>query len=307
MLKSKRKLSYRLKTGVKHAWQERSSYGMIAPFMIAFLLFTVIPVVAAIVLSFTDFNMLQTPNFVGFDNYKTLFLNDDVFIIAVKNTIILAMITGPLSYIACFVFAWFINELPGKLRAFMTVIFYAPSISGGALNIWTYILSGDRLGILNSVLLKFGFIDAPIQWLTDTSYMMTCCIVVQLWLSLGTSFLSFMAGFKTVDTTLYEAGAIDGIRNRFQEVWFLTLPQMKPQLLFGAVMQIASSFAVGAVPMTLTGFPSTDYATHTIIAHVQDYGGTRFELGYACAISTVLLVVMLLANKVVNKLLVEEE
>lgn len=307
MLKSKRNLSYRLKTGFKHTWQERSSYGMIAPFMIAFLLFTVIPVVAAIVLSFTDFNMLQTPNFVGFDNYKTLFLNDDVFIIAVKNTIILAMITGPLSYIACFVFAWFINELPGKLRAFMTVIFYAPSISGGAMGIWTYILSGDRLGILNSVLLKFGFIDAPIQWLTDTSYMMTCCIVVQLWLSLGTSFLSFMAGFKTVDTTLYEAGAIDGIRNRFQEVWFLTLPQMKPQLLFGAVMQIASSFAVGAVPMALTGFPSTDYATHTIIAHVQDYGGTRFELGYACAISTVLLLVMLLANKVVNKLLVEEE
>ena len=306
-MKSKRKLSYRLKTGFKHAWQERSSYGMIAPFMIAFLLFTVIPVVAAIVLSFTDFNMLQTPNFVGLDNYKALFLNDDVFIIAVKNTLILAMITGPLSYIACFVFAWFINELPGKLRAFMTVVFYAPSISGGALGIWNYILSGDRLGILNSVLLKLGFIDAPIQWLTDTSYMMTCCIVVQLWLSLGTAFLSFMAGFKTVDTTLYEAGAIDGVRNRFQEVWFLTLPQMKPQLLFGAVMQIASSFAVGAIPMALTGFPSTDYATHTIIAHVQDYGGTRFELGYACAISTVLLVVMLLANKVVNKLLVEEE
>ncbi len=306
-MKSKRKLSYRLKTGFKHAWQERSSYGMIAPFMIAFLLFTVIPVVAAIVLSFTDFNMLQTPNFVGLDNYKALFLNDDVFIIAVKNTLILAMITGPLSYIACFVFAWFINELPGKLRAFMTVVFYAPSISGGALGIWNYILSGDRLGILNSVLLKLGFIDAPIQWLTDTSYMMTCCIVVQLWLSLGTAFLSFMAGFKTVDTTLYEAGAIDGVRNRFQEVWFLTLPQMKPQLLFGAVMQIASSFAVGAIPMALTGFPSTDYATHTVIAHVQDYGGTRFELGYACAISTVLLVVMLLANKVVNKLLVEEE
>ena len=306
-MKSKRNFSYRLKTGAKRVWTERSSYGMIAPFMIAFFLFTVIPVVAAIVLSFTDFNMLQTPNFVGLDNYKALFLNDDVFIIAVKNTLILAMITGPLSYIACFVFAWFINELPGKLRAFMTVVFYAPSISGGAMGIWMYILSGDLLGILNSVLLKFGLIDAPIQWLTDTSYMMTCCIVVQLWLSLGTSFLSFMAGFKTVDTTLYEAGAIDGIRNRFQEVWFLTLPQMKPQLLFGAVMQISSSFAVGAIPMALTGFPSTDYATHTIIAHVQDYGGTRFELGYACAVSTVLLVVMLLANKVVNKVLVEED
>lgn len=306
MMRQKRTLSQRLRMSAKRIVADRSCYFMITPFMIAFFLFTVIPVVAAIVLSFTDFNMLQTPNFVGFDNYKTLFLNDDVFIIAVKNTLILAMITGPLSYIACFVFAWFINELPNKLRAFMTVVFYAPSISGGVLGIWAYIFSGDRLGVLNSLLMKFGLLDAPIQWLTDTDYMMICCIIVQLWLSLGTSFLSFMAGFKTVDTTLYEAGAIDGVRNRFQEVWFLTIPQMKPQLLFGAVMQIASSFAVGAIPMALTGFPSTDYATHTVIAHVQDYGGTRFELGYACAVSTVLLLVMLLANKVVNKLLVEE-
>lgn len=305
-MRVKRSLSQRLKDGGKRIKADRACYFMIAPFMLLFLIFTVLPVAAAIGLSFTDFNMLQTPNFVGLDNYRTLFLNDDVFIISVKNTLILAMVTGPLSYIACYIFAWFINELPGKLRAIMTVVFYAPSISGGVLSIWTYIFSGDRLGILNSFLVRFGFIDAPIQWLTDPDYMMACCIIVQLWLSLGTSFLSFMAGFKTVDTTLYEAGAIDGVKNRFQEVWFLTLPQMKPQLLFGAVMQIASSFAVGAIPMQLTGFPSTDYATHTIIAHVQDYGSTRFELGYACAISTVLLVVMLLVNKVVNKVLVDE-
>ena len=305
-MRVKRSLSQRLKDGGKRIKADRACYFMIAPFMLLFLIFTVLPVAAAIGLSFTDFNMLQTPNFVGLDNYRTLFLNDDVFIISVKNTLILAMVTGPLSYIACYIFAWFINELPGKLRAIMTVVFYAPSISGGVLSIWTYIFSGDRLGILNSFLVRFGFIDAPIQWLTDPDYMMTCCIIVQLWLSLGTSFLSFMAGFKTVDTTLYEAGAIDGVKNRFQEVWFLTLPQMKPQLLFGAVMQIASSFAVDAIPMQLTGFPSTDYATHTIIAHVQDYGSTRFELGYACAISTVLLVVMLLVNKVVNKVLVDE-
>ena len=305
-MRVKRSFSQRLKDGGKRIKADRACYFMIAPFMLLFLIFTVLPVAAAIGLSFTDFNMLQTPNFVGLDNYRTLFLNDDVFIISVKNTLILAMVTGPLSYIACYIFAWFINELPGKLRAIMTVVFYAPSISGGVLSIWTYIFSGDRLGILNSFLVRFGFIDAPIQWLTDPDYMMTCCIIVQLWLSLGTSFLSFMAGFKTVDTTLYEAGAIDGVKNRFQEVWFLTLPQMKPQLLFGAVMQIASSFAVGAIPMQLTGFPSTDYATHTIIAHVQDYGSTRFELGYACAISTVLLMVMLLVNKVVNKVLVDE-
>ena len=188
----------------------------------------------------------------------------------------------------------------------MTLIFYAPSISGGVIAIWQYILSGDRYGMLNGVLMKLGLLDEPIQWLTDPEYMLGTVIVVQLWLSLGTSFLSFMAGFKTVDPTLYEAGAIDGISNRFQEVFHLTLPQMKPQLLFGAVMQIASSFAVGAIPMQLNGFPSTDYATHTIINHVHDYGSVRYELGYACAVSTVLLLVMLLVNKVITKLLTDD-
>ena len=303
---SRTKKPARLQTSFRRVQAERSSYFMIAPFLFAFFIYTVIPVVAAIVLSFTDFNMLQTPNWVGFENYKTLFLNDDVFIIAVKNTLILAFITGPLGYIACFVFAWFINELPNKIRAFMTLVFYAPSITGGAYFIWTYILSSDRYGVLNGVLMKLGILDAPILWLQNTDYMLICVIVVQLWLSLGTSFLSFLAGFKTVDTTLYEAGAIDGVHNRFQEIWFLTIPQMKPQLLFGAVMQISSSFAVGAVPATLCGNPSIDYATHTIINHIDDYGGARYELGYACAISTVLLLVMLIVNNVINKVLVDD-
>lgn len=298
--------SYKMKHTLKSMRAERSSYFMIAPFLIAFFIFTVLPVVAAIALSFTDFNMLQTPNWVGFDNYKTLFLNDDVFIIAVKNTLIMALITGPVGYMACFIFAWFINELPRRIRAFMTLVFYAPSISGSIYFIWTYILSGDRYGVVNGLLLDLGIIDSPILWLTNTDYMLTCVIIVQLWLSLGTSFLSFLAGFKTVDTTLYEAGAIDGVHNRFQEIWYLTLPQMKPQLLFGAVMQISSSFAVGPVAEALCGNPSTDYATHTIINHISDYGGVRYELGYACAISTVLLMVMLIVNKVINKLLVDE-
>lgn len=296
----------RMRLKMVQMYKARMSYLMIAPFMLFFMVFTLIPVLASIVLGFTDFNMLQKPNFIGFENYKSLFLNDDVFMIAVKNTLIFAFITGPVSYFACFIFAWFINELPGKLRAFMTLVFYAPSISGSAYVIWQFILSGDRYGVVNGLLMKWGFISSPIQFLTDTDYMMGACIVVQLWLSLGTSFLSFMAGFKTVDESLYEAGAIDGIRNRFQEVWHLTLPQMKPQLLFGAVMQIAGSFAVGAVPMALNGFPSTDYATHTIINHVHDYGNVRYELGYACAISTVLLIIMLITNKVITKLLAED-
>ena len=284
----------------------RTAYALIAPFMLFFLTFQVIPVLFSLALSFTDFNMQQTPNFVGLENYRSLFLNDDVFITAVKNTLLIAFICGPLGYIACFGFAWLINELPPTLRAIMALIFYAPTIAGSAYVVWTYILSGDRHGVINSMLLSLNIIDSPIQFLTDTNYMLGAVIVVQLWLSLGTSFLSFLAGFKTVDPTLYEAAAIDGIHNRLQELIQVTLPQMKPQLLFGAVMQISSAFTVGAVSSSLTGMPSTDYATHTIMLHINDYGTTRYEMGYACAISTVLLLFMLLMNKVINRLLRED-
>ena len=290
---------------IKRLKLSKSAYLLIAPFMVFFLIFQVIPVLASIALSFTDFNMLQTPNFVGLSNYQSLFINDDVFMIAVKNTLLLAFICGPVGYIACFVFAWFINELTPGLRAVMTLIFYAPTIAGSAYVVWTYIFSGDRHGVINSILLNLHLIETPIQFLTDTDYMLMAVIIVQLWLSLGTSFLSFLAGFKTVDPTLFEAAAIDGIRNRFQELFYVTLPQMKPQLLFGAVMQISSSFTVGAVSQALTGFPSTEYATHTIMLHINDYGTIRYEMGYACAISTILLLFMLLLNKVITRLLRE--
>lgn len=295
-MKKEYSLGYRLKNSM-------TSYMLIAPFMIAFVIFIVVPVFAAIFLSFTDFNMLQMPNFVGFDNYKRLFMSDSVFLTAAKNTLLLALITGPLSYILCFAFAWLVNELPQKLSAVMTVILYAPSISGQAYVIWAWILSGDRYGLVNGFLMKLGFIDEPIQWLFDTNYMLGATIVVQLWLSLGTSFLAHIAGLKNVDTTLYEAAAIDGIRNRMQEVLYITLPSMKPQLLFAAVQQISASFGVGAVQIALTGNPSTDYATHTIIAHIADHSGARFEMGYSCAMSTILLLVMLGVNRVINKVL----
>lgn len=296
----KRKNEFGLGTRLR---QSIPSYLLIGPFMIAFIIFIVLPVFAAILLSFTDFNMLQLPNWVGFDNYKRLFISDSVFMTAAKNTLLLALITGPLSYILCFLFAWLVNELPRRISAVMTVILYAPSISGQAYTIWMWILNGDRYGLVNGFLMDLGIINEPIQWLTDSTYMLGATVVVQIWLSLGTSFLAHIAGLKNVDTTLYEAAAIDGIRNRLQEVIYITLPSMKPQLLFAAVQAISSSFGVGAVQIALTGNPSTDYATHTIIAHISDHSGARFEMGYSCAMSTILLLVMLGCNRLINKAL----
>ncbi|NIK68100.1 MULTISPECIES: sugar ABC transporter permease [unclassified Paenibacillus] len=287
----------------KEIKRNKHNYILMSPYMIIFTLFTIIPVVFSICLSFFYFNMLEFPRFVGWDNYSRLFLNDDVFMIALRNTFMFAVITGPISYFACFLFAWIINELSPKIRAVMTLIFYAPSISGNVYFIWLIVFSGDRYGYLNGFLIKFGFILEPIQWLTNEQYILTIVIIVQLWLSLGTSFLAFIAGLQTIDRSLVEAGTVDGIRNRWQELWFITLPSMRPQLLFGAVLQITASFAVADVSIALAGFPSVNYAAHTIVTHLMDYGTIRFEMGYASAIATVLFLIMVGANKLTQKLL----
>lgn len=281
----------------------KECYLLIAPFYIIFAIFVIAPIAIALFFGFTDFNMLQFPKFVGFENYLTLFFEDDVFLVAIRNTLIFAVITGPISYFSCLFFAWMINELPRGLRSVMTFVFYAPSMSGMLYVIWSYIFSGDMYGLLNQLLMSSGFKNEPVQWLTDTSTMLACIIIVQIWMSLGTSFLAFIAGLQNVDRSLYEAAAVDGIRNRVQELIYITLPSMGPQLLFSAVMQISAAFAVSDVCMTLAGFPSTDNAALTIATHAYDYGMIRFEMGYACAVTTVLFLAMITVNKWIQKII----
>lgn len=296
-------------TAVRHRglWAEicrnKVSYMLMAPYFILFFLFTVLPVLISVFFSFTDFNMLEMPDFVGWRNYVKLFLEDDIFVIALKNTLLFAVITGPISYLLCLLFAWIINEFSPRVRAILTLIFYAPSICGNAYMIWNLILTGDRYGFLNGLLLKLDVIFEPILWMQTEKYVMPVLIIVQLWLSLGTGFLSFIAGLQTVDKSMYEAAAIDGVKNRWQELWFVTLPAMKPQLMFGAVMQITQSFAVADISINLAGNPSVNYAGTTIVTHLLDYGSTRLDMGYASAIATVLFLLMVGTNKLVQHLL----
>lgn len=294
--KQEGKLLYRIK-------KSKTSYLMLAPYLILFTFFTIAPVLVSIGLSFTYFNMLEAPDFVGWANYIKLFLDDDIFMIALKNTLLFAVITGPVIYILCVLFAWIINEFRGKMRAFLTLIFYAPSICGQAYLVWNIILNPGKTGWLNGILIKMGFLDEPLLWMQTEKYVLPVLIVVQLWLSLGTGFLSFIAGLQTVDKSLYEAAAMDGVKNRWQELWYVTLPSMKPQLMFGAVMQITQSFAVADISIQLAGNPSVNYAGATVVTHLLDYSSTRYEMGYASAIATVLFLLMVGTNKFVQKIL----
>lgn len=292
------------KESLAQIWKHhKSKYMLIAPFAIIFLIFTFLPIIMSIVLSFTSFNMVSLPKFNGLANYINLIVKDEVFLIAIKNTMLFAFVTGPISYIMCFLFAWLINELPPVPRAFLTLVFYAPSVSGNAYMIWKLIFSSDTYGYANSWLLDLGLIPSRILFFETAAYIMPLLIIVQIWLSLGIGFLAFIAGLQNVDKSLYEAAAVEGIKNRWQELWYITLPSMKPQLMFGAIMQITSSLSVSQLSIDLAGFPSVGYAGHTILTHLHDYGNIRYELGYACTIAVILFFIMVLFNIIVMKLL----
>ncbi len=291
------------KITIKKMKTMKMCYFFLLPYALLFLLFYIVPVGMSIVLSFTNYNVLEAPDFIGITNYINLILADDIFLIAIKNTFLIAAITGPIGYLASFLFAWFICEIPPKIRAFAVLIFYAPTISGQVYLIWSILFSGDSYGYVNAFLMKFAITSAPIKWLTNPDYMMGVILLVILWMSLGTQFLAFVAGLQGVGKEQYEAGYVDGVKNRWQELWYITLPNMKPMLLFGAVMSITQSFGVADVTMALAGFPSTDYAARTVVTHLIDYGRVRFEMGYASAIATILFLSMIICNKVVQALL----
>lgn len=276
---------------------------MMSPFMIFFILFTIIPIISSVVLGFTSYDLLALPKFVGFDNFKKMFTQDEVFGTVVKNTLFFAVISGPLGFLLSFVLAWFVNEFSPGVRTVLSFMFYSPSLVGNAFFIWKVIFSGESYGYLNSLLLSMGVITEPVVWLKTPEYIMPIIIIVQLWQSMGISFLSNISGLQNVSGDLYEAGAIDGIRSRWQELRYITLPSMSHMLLFSAVMQIQSSFSVSSIAIELAGFPSTQYAADTIVSHMTDVATVRFEYGYASAIAIVLFAMMAVTRLVVGKVL----
>ena len=280
-------------------------YVLLAPFLIFFILMTVLPVSASIVLSFFNFDMVSFPRFAGLDNYIRMFLHDDIFPIVLKNTILLAILTGPAGFLLSFVLAWFINEFGPAARTLFSFMFYAPSLAGNAVYIWQILFSSDSYGYVNSVLMSLGLTTEPITWLSNSAYIVPIVVAVQLWSSLGISFLSNLSGLQNVNAELYEAGAIDGIRNRWQELWYITLPGMKHMLLFSAVMQIASAFSISNIITQLAGYPTVGYAADTIVSYLSDVGTVKYEMGYAAALSVILFLMMVatrgIANALINK------
>jgi multiple sugar transport system permease protein len=276
---------------------------MLLPFVVLFFVFTVLPVLIAFFLGFFDYDVLRGIKWAGIDNYIYMFLENEIFPTALKNTLLFAVITGPIGYFLSFLLAWLINEFGSKIRTVLSFLFYSPALMGNAFLIWQVMFSGDSYGYINSMLISLGFISSPVQWLKTPEYILPIIMMIQLWAGMGVSFLANIAGLQNVNNELYEAGAIDGIKNRWYELWYITLPYMKDILLFSAVMQIAASFSVGQLSMAIAGFPSVNYAAETIVTHLMDVGTMRFEMGMACAISAFLFMMLAATRIIIGKLL----
>lgn len=292
------------KTGIRrHLKNEWYYYAMLIPFGICFTLFLLLPVIASVALSFFRFDTISIPKFIGLENYIRLLLEDEMVITTIKNTLVFAIITGPIGFLLSFVLAWFLNEFSPVVRSFLSFMFYCPALVGNAFYIWQVAFSNDSYGYVNSFLLSFGFITEPINWFKDSSYAMTIIIIVQLWMSMGVSFLANISGLQNINHEMYEAGSIDGIRNRWQELWYITLPSMQHMLLFSAVMQIASAFSIGNICTELAGYPSVNHSVDTLVSYLSDVGTVKYEMGYASALSVLLFAMMLFARKLICGLL----
>ena len=276
---------------------------ILIPFFGLFFVFNILPVLSSITLSLFDYDMVSTPIFIGVENFVRMFTSDQVFLKVVGTTLKFAIIAGPVGYIFAFLLAWMINEFSAPIRVLLTFVFYVPSLVGHALYIWQIMFSGDSYAYINNLLLSFGLINEPIQWFQSPQYSFTVILIIQIWMSMGISFLANIAGLQNVNTELYEAGAIDGIRTRWHELWYITLPSMKTILLFSAVMQIQSVFSMSTLPQTLAGYPSVKNSVDTLVSLISDVGTTRYERGYAASLSVFLFAMIIIVRYLIGGLL----
>ena len=278
-------------------------YSFMLPFFLLFFTFTIVPVFTALFQSFTQYDMINEAKFVGLNNYKLLLMDDDIFITSLKNTMIFACITGPICFLMSFFLAWTINQMKG--RTLFALGLYAPTVlSSVAISVvWMYFFSGDRYGLINNTLINIGVISSPIQWTTDSNYVLFVIILVQIFMGMGSNLLVFLAGIQNLSHELTEAGKIDGIKNRWEDLRYIVFPQVKPQLLFGAINTIVAAFGVFDIAVSIAGLPSPNYAGHTIVAHLYDYAFIRFEMGYASCIAVILFLITFVFGRIIMRVL----
>jgi multiple sugar transport system permease protein len=255
--------------------------------------------------------VIQSHRFNGIDNYLYILTEDEIFMKTIlPKTLFFSFIVGPCGFMLSFMLALFLSQITPKMRTFLALIIYSPSMTAGVAIavVWKIIFSGNEQGLTNSLLLRLSLINEPLQLLLNPDYLMPIMILVSIWRSMGVGFLAILAGLLNVNKDLYEAAYIDGLRNRFQEIFYITIPSIKKQMMFSAVMSIVGTFSAGAIGVALSGAnPTPQNSGQMIINHIEDYGILRSEMGVAAALSVLLLLLILGFSKFFQKILKEDD
>jgi fructooligosaccharide transport system permease protein len=280
-----------------------SAYGFLTPALILAILFIVLPIILAFTYGFTDYYLLK-PNdkeFIGLENFKRM-MTDEVLIQSFKNTIKFVVFVVPLQLSMALGLALIVNKKIRGVGFFRTAYFSPAVLSLVVISIlWTVMLNPTS-GLINELLVNIGISKQP--FLSSASQAMYTIIGISAWSGCGYQMMIFLAGLKNIDGSLYEAADIDGA-NVFQKFLFITIPSLKPILMFLVITTTIQAFKLIVQPMVMTG-GGPDYSTITILQYIYEYGFRHRNIGYASAITLVFTIFLVVISIFIKKLFREE-
>ncbi|OGW84808.1 MAG: hypothetical protein A2987_02520 [Omnitrophica bacterium RIFCSPLOWO2_01_FULL_45_10] len=290
-MKRKKTLFARLN---EHKW----SYFFIAPAVLLFVVFIVGPLIASFYWSFTEYNGIHPPKWVGLANYKTIFFDDPRFWKAIKNTVIYTLGVIPPGVVLSLLLAIAVDQQI-KFKNFFRIIYFIPSVTSViALSvIWKWLFAGEKYGLINYFLLSLGL--KPIDWLMSPVWTLPAIMIMSIWAGIGYNMILFLAGLQTIPSTVYEAADIDGA-NVLEKFWHITLPLLKPTMVFVVIMGFIASFQVFERIYIMTesefGIGGVLDSALTLVAYLYDMGFRKFQMGYASALGYVVFIVIFLVT-----------
>ena len=268
-------------------------YLFILPNFIGFVLFMLVPIIMALVFSFTNYDVISTMDFIGFENYIDLF-TDDQFLISLRNTLWYCVLTVPSGVVLALLMAVLLNRQLKGMAIFRTLVFIPVITSMVAVSLVWSMLYEDNSGLLNILLGYLGL--GPVHWLTDTNMAMISIAIMSVWKGLGYNMTIFLAGLQGVPGELYEAATIDGA-NSVQKFFKITVPMIGPTTYFVTLMALIGSLQVFDQVNIMTGGGPVD-ATKTVAFYLYQYGFQFYKMGYACAAAYVLSAILIVAISV---------
>ncbi|NQU95640.1 MAG: sugar ABC transporter permease [Candidatus Omnitrophica bacterium] len=270
------------------------SYIFIAPAVLLFLIFVVGPVIASFYWSFTEYDAIHAPKWVGLANYKNIFFNDPRFWKSVRNTCLYTLGVIPLGTALSLLLAIAVDQQI-RFKNFFRAIYFIPSVTSViALSvIWKWLFAGEKYGLINHILIRVGL--QPVDWLMSPVWTLPAIMIMSIWASLGYNMILFLAGLQTIPKTVYEAADIDGA-NVFDKFWHITLPLLKPFTVFVVIIGFITSFQVFERVYIMTqselGIGGVLDSALTVVAYLYDMGFRKFKMGYASALGYIVFVVV---------------